>query len=150
MEAYDNHLLSSFFSLPAFQNQFGEVVRVPGKKVSHELNPAWQSGLGMSSPYSLGHLLTDITAMGKLVGMIIGVQINPYIVNLFGCESPAPQERAILELIRDFHRQETGSHMPSFDGRSDLPFIFRQKQRHHPPRRVFLQHTVRKHQCVDS
>ena len=52
MEAYDNHLLSGFFSLPAFQQQFGE--RIHGKKVQYELNPAWQSGLGEAAKIAFG------------------------------------------------------------------------------------------------
>lgn len=47
MEAYDNHLLSSFFSLPAFQKQFGQ--KVKGKKIGYELEASWQSALGESN-----------------------------------------------------------------------------------------------------
>ena len=84
MEAYDNHLLGNFFSLPAFQDQFGE--RVKGKTVKYEISAAWQSGLCECLASGDFYWTLKAAAMSKLVGIIIGCEANKWLVDRWGCE----------------------------------------------------------------
>ena len=64
MEGFDSELITGFFSLPAFQEKYGEYY----ESIGYQIAPRWQTALGMSSP----------------IGMSIGLIANGFLVERFG------------------------------------------------------------------
>lgn len=66
MAAYDTALIASFFTFPAFRENYG--APVPSKPGMHEISSTWQA---------------SVTA-GAVVGEILGLLVNGYLADYFG------------------------------------------------------------------
>jgi MFS transporter, SP family, general alpha glucoside:H+ symporter len=70
MEGYDLTLINSFFAFPTFRRNYGtlHVPVDPNQQPTHQISPAWQSGLTNAA----------------VTGEILGLMLNGYLTDRFG------------------------------------------------------------------